>query len=150
MGRSLHSTSPAPAAWCQTALKNLSVCSTPAAFTAVLKWPHLTEEAVLMHTVACPFCYFRWNTVMHSAVTHHSQGSGFFSPASDVVRAVWEEVARPPGPLSVLEYAGGDSSTQASGWGWTMGCSGSKACLSAPCAAERVTSFYIVPLCSEE
>lgn len=60
-----------------------------------------------MHTVACPFCYFRWNTVMHSAVTHHSQGSGFFSPASDVVRAVWEEVARPPGPLSVLEYAGG-------------------------------------------
>lgn len=60
-----------------------------------------------MHTVACPFCYFRWNTVMHSAVTHHSQGSGFFSPASDVVKAVWEEVACPPGPLSVLEYAGG-------------------------------------------
>lgn len=29
---------------------------------------------------------------MHSAVTHHSQWSGFFSPASDVVRAVWEEV----------------------------------------------------------
>lgn len=31
-----------------------------------------------MHTVACPFCYFRWNTVMHSAVTHHSQGKRLF------------------------------------------------------------------------
>lgn len=45
---------------------------------------------------------------MHSAVTRLSQWSGFFSPASDVVRAVWEEVCvevvRPPGPLSVLEY----------------------------------------------
>ncbi len=40
---------------------------------------------------------------MHSAVTYHSEWSGFFSPASDVVRAVWE-VVRPPGPLFVLEY----------------------------------------------
>lgn len=150
-GRSLHSTSPAPAAWCQTALKNLSVCSTPAAFTAVLKWPHLTEEAVLMHTVACPFCYFRWNTVMHSAVTHHSQGKRLFQSCLRCSQSslggggapTWTTVC--PGVRR-----GGDSSTQASGWGWTMGCSGSKACLSAPCAAERVTSFYIVPLCSEE
>lgn len=40
---------------------------------------------------------------MHSAVTYQSQWSGFFSPASDVVRAVWE-VVRPPGPLFVLEH----------------------------------------------
>lgn len=43
---------------------------------------------------------------MHSAVSH--QWSGFFSPASDVARAVCEvacvEVVRPPGPLFVLEY----------------------------------------------
>lgn len=127
-------------------------------FSAVLKWPQRAgEEAVLTHTLwPAPFVCFRWNTVMHSAVTH--QWSGFFSPASDVVRAVWEvacvEVVRPPGPLFVLEYwvstaGGGDSSTQASAWGWIMGCSGSRACLSSPCAAERVTGFYTVLFCSE-
>lgn len=96
---------------------------------------------------------------MHSAVTHHGQWSGFFSPASDVVRAVWEEVRGGgastwttvcPGVLGVRSWGGGDSGNNASGWGWIMGCSGSRACLNAPCAAERVTGFYIVLLCSEE
>lgn len=58
------------------------------------------------HCSLPPFVFFRWNTVMHSAVTHHSQWSGFFSPASDVVRAIWEEVC------------GGGAST------WTTVCPG--------------------------
>lgn len=41
---------------------------------------------------------------MHSAVTHHSQWRGFFSVASDVARADWEEVVLPPGLPFDLEY----------------------------------------------
>lgn len=117
LGRSLHSKSPAPSAWCQAALYNLSVCST----LAVLKWPQLPgKQAALTDTLACPFCFFRCNTVMHSAVTHHSQWSGFFSPASDVVRAVWEEVRGGgvstwttvcPGVLGVRSLGGGTPTT---------------------------------------
>lgn len=159
MGRSVHSTSPSPSA-CQTAAYNLSVCSALAAFSAVLKWPRLSaEEAVLIHITAGPFVSFRCNTVMHSAVTHHSRWSGFFSPASDAVSSLGRGARRWCIHLdrcSILEdwvpiaVGRGDSNTQASGWGWIMGCTGSRQCLSSPCTAERVTVFYIVLLCSKE
>lgn len=99
LGRSLHSTSTSPSAWCLTALCNISVCSTHRPTLAlVLKWPHLCSA----HTGARPFVFFRCNTVIRSAVSHHSRWSGFFSPASDVGTAGCEEVVDPPG--STLDY----------------------------------------------
>lgn len=97
-----------------------------------------------------PLCFFfRCNTVMRSAVSQHSQRSGFFSPASDVGSAVCEEVADPPGllfPLDFLlpEQQWGVSSVHASSWGWIMGCTGSRECVSIRCAGGRVTVFSIL------
>lgn len=146
LGRSLHSTSTPPSAWCLTALCNISVCSTHRPTLAlVLKWPHLCSA----HTGARPFVFFRCNTVIRSAVSHHSQWSGFFSPASDVGTAGCEEVVDPPGllfPLDFLlpEQQWGVSSVHASGWGWIMGCTGSRECVSVRCAGGRVTVFPIL------
>lgn len=51
-----------------------------------------------------PPLFFRCNTVIRSAVSDHSQWSGFFSPASDVGTAVCEEVVDPPGLLFPLDF----------------------------------------------
>lgn len=54
LGRSPHSTSTSPSAWCLTALCNVSVCSTHWLTLAhVLKWPHLCSA----RTVARPFVF---------------------------------------------------------------------------------------------
>lgn len=46
---------------------------------------------------------------MHRALSQRSQWSGFFSRASDVGRAVCEEVGDPPGLLLPLDFCSRDS-----------------------------------------
>lgn len=103
-------------------------------------------------TLQSCFFFYRCSTVKRSAAAHSSRRSGFFSPASDINAAVQEEARLHMDLCFVVNdwvsiaATGGDSSTRTSDWCWTMGCSGSRLCLSAPCAAERVTASVFCKL----